>query len=239
MWRRLFATRFARGCSAARAMARSTCSPGTRRTAVWSPVVLRDNYNPWMDDRLKADAPRDGLDPDALRALVEQGLSIRQISAACGFSPTAVRYWLRKSGLTTRTARYERSDEPKPHEILRACSTHGHTAFRRTGRAGGYRCVRCASARVSERRRQAKAILVAELGGSCVLCGYDRYVGALHFHDLDRAEKLLQFGARGLTRSLAILRKEAEKCVLLCANCHAEVEAGVVPADILTADGPG
>jgi hypothetical protein len=30
---------------------------------------------------------------------------------------------------------------------------------------------------------------------------------------------------RGITRSLARLRAEAAKCVLLCANCHAEVEA--------------
>jgi len=192
-----------------------------------------------MQIQRRANAPRGGLDSEALRALVERGLSIRQISAVCGFSPTAVRYWLRKSGLTTKPARYERSDEPKAHEILRECRVHGPTAFRRTGRAGGYRCVRCASARVSERRRQTKAILVAELGGSCALCGYDRYVGALQFHHLDRAEKRFQFGNRGLTRSLEILRKEAKKCVLLCANCHAEVEAGIASADTLKADGPG
>jgi hypothetical protein len=32
---------------------------------------------------------------------------------------------------------------------------------------------------------------------------------------------------RGVTLSLARLRAEARKCVLLCGNCHAEVEAGV------------
>jgi len=31
---------------------------------------------------------------------------------------------------------------------------------------------------------------------------------------------------RGLTRSIEALRKEAAKCVLLCANCHAKVEWG-------------
>ena len=31
---------------------------------------------------------------------------------------------------------------------------------------------------------------------------------------------------RGLTRSIAALRQEAAKCVLLCANCHAKVEWG-------------
>jgi len=32
---------------------------------------------------------------------------------------------------------------------------------------------------------------------------------------------------QGVTRSLARAKAEAEKCVLLCANCHAEVESGV------------
>ena len=36
-----------------------------------------------------------------------------------------------------------------------------------------------------------------------------------------------------MTRSLERLREEAGKCVLLCANCHAEVESGFVRADAL------
>ena len=37
---------------------------------------------------------------------------------------------------------------------------------------------------------------------------------------------LLASEFRGITRSLAKLREEAAKCVLLCANCHAELEVG-------------
>jgi hypothetical protein len=32
---------------------------------------------------------------------------------------------------------------------------------------------------------------------------------------------------KGNALALATLRAEAEKCVLLCSNCHAEVEGGV------------
>jgi len=32
---------------------------------------------------------------------------------------------------------------------------------------------------------------------------------------------------RGFTRSIEKMRAEAAKCVLLCSNCHAEVEAGI------------
>lgn len=29
-------------------------------------------------------------------------------------------------------------------------------------------------------------------------------------------------------RSLAAFREEAKKCVLVCANCHGEIEAGLI-----------
>ena len=72
-----------------------------------------------------------------------------------------------------------------------------------------------------------KQLLVEEAGGRCGLCGYDRYVGALQFHHVDPAEKSFQLGQSGLTRSIDAMREEAAKCVLLCSNCHAEVEGGV------------
>jgi hypothetical protein len=32
----------------------------------------------------------------------------------------------------------------------------------------------------------------------------------------------------GVGRSLAAFREEANKCVLVCANCHGEIEAGLI-----------
>lgn len=93
---------------------------------------------------------------------------------------------------------------------------------------GGYRCTRCRAEAVARRRRKVKRLLVEEAGGSCRVCGYDRCVAALHFHHLDRAEKSFSLSHRGVARSLAKARSEASKCLLLCSNCHAEVEAGLV-----------
>lgn len=70
-------------------------------------------------------------------------------------------------------------------------------------------------------------MLVAEAGGCCRLCGYDRFLGALEFHHVDPAAKRLGISANGLTLSAEAVRQEAMKCVLLCSNCHAEVEGGV------------
>ena len=73
-----------------------------------------------------------------------------------------------------------------------------------------------------------KAILVAEAGGACAVCGYDRCLAALQFHHVHPDEKRFALGRAGVARSLEKARAEARKWVLLCANCHAEVEAGVV-----------
>lgn len=109
---------------------------------------------------------------------------------------------------------------------VRVCRTHGETPFVVEGR-GYYRCMQCRTQRVVEWRRRKKLQLIEEAGGSCVLCGYDRFPRALHFHHLDPATKSFGLGERGCARSIERLRAEAEKCVLLCSNCHAEVEGGL------------
>jgi hypothetical protein len=80
--------------------------------------------------------------------------------------------------------------------------------------------------------------------GRCALCGFDDYAGALQFHHLDPSCKAFALSRHGVTRSLASAREEAARCALLCANCHAMVEAGLralpEPADISGAGfGPG
>jgi hypothetical protein len=120
----------------------------------------------------------------------------------------------------------QRSRQDREQYATRDCGTHGTTRFVLEGR-GYYRCVRCRAERVSAWRRRTKARLVAEAGGRCTLCGYDRHLGALEFHHRDPSEKRFSLSVRGVTRSIESLREEARKCVLLCANCHAEVEGGV------------
>ena len=45
-----------------------------------------------------------------------------------------------------------------------------------------------------------------------------------------RRTKRLEINAKGVSLSIDTLRMEARKCVLLCSNCHAEVEDGLVSA---------
>ena len=68
---------------------------------------------------------------------------------------------------------------------------------------------------------------LAYKGGKCLICGYKKFQGALDLHHLDPKTKSFALGDKGYTRSWAIVKAELDKCVLLCANCHREVEGGI------------
>jgi hypothetical protein len=170
-------------------------------------------------------AARGGIGRDALEDLVAEGLSIRQIANRLALSYTTVRHWLRRHGLETRRATRLRTADVDGLEPLLHCPEHGYVPHVR-GSDGFLRCRSCRSAAVVRRRARVREILIAEAGGRCATCGYDGHHGALQFHHVDPSAKAFTL-RDGDTRSLARMRAEASKCVLLCANCHAEVEAGL------------
>lgn len=180
-------------------------------------------------------APKEMIDEAELRRMVEGGASIREIASTLGAGYSTIRYWLGQHGLETdRSTRRREGDAAREAGMERAylrCPNHGHTAFFRRS-DGGFRCQKCSVAAVSERRRTVKRQLVREAGGKCRVCGFSDHPAALQFHHVDPTTKEFHLAHQGATRSIQRMRAEAAKCVLLCANCHALVEAGVekVPA---------
>ncbi|HEX4774373.1 MAG TPA: hypothetical protein VH234_02560 [Candidatus Saccharimonadales bacterium] len=81
---------------------------------------------------------------------------------------------------------------------------------------------------VTKRRQELKSRAVAMLGGKCCLCGYDKHPGALDFHHIDRATKSFGISSGGFSWSWTIIEAELKKCILVCANCHREIELGLV-----------
>jgi hypothetical protein len=68
-----------------------------------------------------------------------------------------------------------------------------------------------------------------KFGGKCQICSYDKCQSVLSFHHLPGTDKKF-------TISDAIVRKrksdeelvnELKKCILVCANCHGEIHAGI------------
>ena len=81
---------------------------------------------------------------------------------------------------------------------------------------------------VSKRRKKIKAMAIEYKGGTCQKCGYCKYQGALELHHIDKTKKSFAIGDKGYTRSWEKVKAELDKCVLLCANCHREVGAGLL-----------
>lgn len=113
--------------------------------------------------------------------------------------------------------------------MIKECKKHGLTEFREINASvnSRSRCLKCASEAVSKRRRRVKEDLLAIFGGKCIICGYDKYHGALQFHHLDPSSKEFGLSVKGLTKKFSAMLEEANKCILVCGNCHSEIHAGL------------
>jgi 5-methylcytosine-specific restriction endonuclease McrA len=70
-------------------------------------------------------------------------------------------------------------------------------------------------------RQRTKIKLMEHKGGCCQICSYKRSIGALEFHHIDPNEK--DFSISGKSYSFERLKKEVDKCILVCSNCHIEI----------------
>jgi len=89
---------------------------------------------------------------------------------------------------------------------------------------------------VKKRRKRLKKMAVDYRGGKCVICGYNRDVSALEFHHREGTSKDFGLSTRGITRSWEKTRKELDKCILVCANCHREIHSGLLQPPMETSE---
>ena len=74
-----------------------------------------------------------------------------------------------------------------------------------------------------DRGRSRKLELIKIMGGECERCGYGKNYAALEFHHVEPNKKEFQLDLRCLSnRKWEVILLEADKCRLLCSNCHAE-----------------
>lgn len=81
---------------------------------------------------------------------------------------------------------------------------------------------------VTKRRKKIRQLAIEFKGGKCEVCGYGRCPEVLEFHHLDSSKKDFGISLKGYTRGWKRVKEELKKCVLLCANCHREVHAGIL-----------
>lgn len=80
----------------------------------------------------------------------------------------------------------------------------------------------CGSCRVKKYRQNVKQKAIDMFGGKCSKCGYSKCNAALQFHHLDPTQKEIKISAPN-NKSWEKVKEELKKCILVCANCHAEI----------------
>jgi transcription elongation factor Elf1 len=81
------------------------------------------------------------------------------------------------------------------------------------------------------RRTERKVQAVLYKGGKCQICGYDKNMAALSFHHVDPSTKIFGCDSRNLeNKSWNTVLRELDKCILVCANCHMEIEHPCLPS---------
>ena len=131
-------------------------------------------------------------------------------------------------GFSTKSKRKEINEKvsKKLTKNIRACSVCGSRISRNNISGICRKCrppAKIKSEVLIEHRRKRKRDLVEHKGGKCEVCGYDKSMWALQFHHLNPEEKDYNLSGGGFTRSLENDIKEVDKCILVCANCHAEI----------------
>lgn len=161
---------------------------------------------------------------------VAAGATVAELARELSVDRSVMQRELSRAGLTTARQRglaiARQARARGAVEIELTCPAHGALVHRIDAR-GTHRCPQCNAMRVARHRRSVKEQLVVEAGGACLMCGYARCARALSFHHVDPTSKSFDLALGGVSRSLAKARAEAAKCVLLCANCHMEVETGM------------
>lgn len=78
---------------------------------------------------------------------------------------------------------------------------------------------------VQNRRDSIKTRLVEYLGGCCKRCKWNEHVAGLVMHHVDPSIKEFGLSSVGGSKSWNKIKEEADKCILLCSNCHNVIHA--------------
>lgn len=161
------------------------------------------------------------MEKELLKDLVDKNLTTRQIGKKINISQTTVVYWLKKFELKTNK---------KENRVCPKCRIEKtpDEFYNRRGKIGASTyCKKCNGEHVKERQQEFKQKCVEYKKGKCENCGYNKCSSALEFHHINPKEKKFEI-KKSITRKFDDnIKKELDKCMLLCANCHREIHNSV------------
>lgn len=162
-----------------------------------------------------------------LQELIDKGLSQRDIAEATNKSHSSVRYWLKKHEINTVHKSFEARTDFENNQ--KSCVKCGKIKpleefYKKNSNSKYYAsyCKCCANKYYTERIRRVKIKMIEYKGGECERCELkleDTHYSVFDFHHIDPDEKDPNFGNIKYQK-WEVIKKEIDKCQLLCSNCH-------------------
>lgn len=122
--------------------------------------------------------------------------------------------------MKTKTCNTCKNDLPIDH-----FDTNGWTDKTRRKRKYHAHCKKCISVSVATNYYNRVVEALGDVPLCCVSCGYDEHFECLDLHHVDPKTKDVS-ALRG--SSLKRIKKEVDKCIILCAICHRLVHSGKI-----------
>lgn len=172
-----------------------------------------------------------------IESLYSEGNSLNLISKDLNISKATVSYYINKAGLSrysmpviiTETLLNKMQEDYDSGLTLTEISKKYKIALGRLQEIkrhlpknlSGYEILKSRRCRIKEE-------LIKHKGGKCEVCGYNKCLSALEFHHLNPKEKDFSIAQTTTYKNMDLLKSEIDKCILVCANCHREIHAGLV-----------
>ena len=83
-------------------------------------------------------------------------------------------------------------------------------------------CRSCFKLRMYDRIDEISKFISENKGDACEVCGYNKCKAALEFHHNDPMQKEFNISS-AWSYNMGRVKREIEKCILVCANCHREI----------------
>ena len=107
------------------------------------------------------------------------------------------------------------------------CKIHGFTVFQSHKAKGKiyWHCRLCNNEKRVKRKQASKIKAIQYKGGKCAHCGlvYTDCAGIFDFHHIDPSTKTRIKSGSFFNYRWDTIKKELDKCIMLCANCHRRV----------------
>ena len=161
---------------------------------------------------------------EILEELINKKFSTHFIAKELNTSQTNVRYWLKKFNLSPVGFIKIKPLVINNKKICTLCKENLDIDNFYKKPDGNYHtyCKVCLSKKVLDRQQMIKKLSVEYKGGKCSHCGYNKCLGALQFHHINPLDKDINWKTFKMKGFNEELKQELDKCILLCANCHAE-----------------